>query len=628
MKNKKISYVEALRRTVRALKLYWKYCPGAALAILTEDLLKGLGPYVTVWFSARLVAELSGARDPHALLVDVLWILGSTAVLMLAQGLTTRWKNAATDLSDIASDKLYMEKMTSLDFPDMDSQHVYDLWSVIWQTQNFQGYGLLYLRFSLQSLPTALFQIGGGIGLTVSLFASRVPSGPMTVLNSPLFAVLLAAGMVLTALLSSFLSSKADGYMVRLNDQGRFGNRLFSFYGFMGRDPKRAPDLRMYNQQQNVCDPQMASKENNVFGPGGLADKFSKGGYGVLQAFSVSVSALITGVIYLFVCLKAWGGAFGLGAVTQYIGAGTNLFLGVVELLKGFGQLRANAMFLEPLFELLDMPNKMYQGSLTTEKRSDRNYEIEFRDVSFRYPGSNTDALSHVNLKFRVGSRLAVVGRNGSGKTTFIKLLCRLYDPTEGQILLNGIDIRKYRYDEYMDIFSVVFQDYQLLALPLGENVAAGTVYDREKVAECLKKAGFGDRLAKMPKGLDTYLYKELAEDGVEVSGGEAQKIAIARALYKDAPFIVLDEPTAALDPIAEAEIYGKFSEITGDKTAIYISHRLSSCKFCDEIAVFDEGRVVQQGTHEALLADEQGRYHALWTAQAQYYTEFEETPA
>ena len=240
--------------------------------------------------------------------------------------------------------------------------------------------------------------------------------------------------------------------------------------------------------------------------------------------------------------------------------------------------------------------------------------------MSFRYPGRVDWALKNVSMKFKVGRRLAIVGENGSGKTTFIKLLCRLYDPQEGEILLNGIDIRKYNYRDYMQIFSVVFQDFQLLSQPLGENVAGSAKYDRARATKALMDAGFGDRLAAMPKGLDTMLYKDFAEDGVEVSGGEAQKIAIARALYKDAPFIILDEPTAALDPIAEAEIYEKFNAISGDRTAIYISHRLSSCRFCDEIAVFSDGQVIQQGTHETLLAQETGKYAELWHAQAQYY--------
>ena len=173
-----------------------------------------------------------------------------------------------------------------------------------------------------------------------------------------------------------------------------------------------------------------------------------------------------------------------------------------------------------------------------------------------------------------------------------------------------------------MNIFSGVFQDFQLISQPLGNNVAGSINYDREKAEKALIDAGFGERLSTMEKGLDTILYKGVFDEGVDVSGGEAQKIAIARALYKDAPFIILDEPTAALDPIAEAEIYSKFVVIAGDKTAIYISHRLSSCKFCDEIAVFHDGAVIQKGTHDELLSDEGGKYYELWHAQAQYYTE------
>ena len=225
-----------------------------------------------------------------------------------------------------------------------------------------------------------------------------------------------------------------------------------------------------------------------------------------------------------------------------------------------------------------------------------------------------------MNLKFRVGERLAVVGRNGSGKTTFIKLLCRLYDPTEGEILLNGIDIRKYSYEEYLSLFSVVFQDFKLFSFELGQNVAASVEVDEGKAKACLEQAGFGERLRELPKGLHTCLYKDFEEDGVEISGGEAQKIALARALYKDAPFLVLDEPTAALDPVAEYEVYTGFNRMVGNRTAVYISHRLSSCRFCDEIVVFDEGQIVQRGSHESLLSQPDSLYARLWNAQAKYY--------
>lgn len=213
---------------------------------------------------------------------------------------------------------------------------------------------------------------------------------------------------------------------------------------------------------------------------------------------------------------------------------------------------------------------------------------------------------------------------NGSGKTTMIKLLCRLYDPTDGVITLNGIDIKKYNYAEYMAIFSVVFQDFKLFSFSLGQNVATGVNVDTEKATDCLIKAGLADRLSTMTRGVDTPLYNHYDEDGVEISGGEAQKIALARALYKDAPFLVLDEPTAALDPIAEFEIYSKFNSIVGEKTAIYISHRLSSCRFCDDIAVFHDGELVQRGNHNSLISDEGGKYYELWNAQSQYYTDKE----
>lgn len=289
-----------------------------------------------------------------------------------------------------------------------------------------------------------------------------------------------------------------------------------------------------------------------------------------------------------------------------------------------------NNVYLEELYAYLDLPNDMYKGTLAVEKRDDNDYEIEFRDVSFKYPRTETWVLRHVSMKFKIGDKLAIVGENGSGKTTFIKLLCRLYDPTEGKILLNGIDITRYRYDEYMALFSVVFQDFTLFAFPLGEVVAADHTYDPAKVRDCLIRAGMGDKLADLDNdlratekdALKRAIGRDYDREGIDFSGGEMQKIALARALYKDAPFVILDEPTAALDPIAEAAVYENFNELVKDKTAVFISHRLSSCRFCDHIAVFDHGQMIQHGSHDELLADERNKYYELWHAQAQYYTE------
>ena len=324
---------------------------------------------------------------------------------------------------------------------------------------------------------------------------------------------------------------------------------------------------------------------------------------------------------YFIVALAALNGNMPVGSLILYSGCLANILNQTVNTVVGCFDVSLTAKKQVGVLELLELSDEMYKGSLPMEKRSDNEYHIEFRNVSFKYPGSEEYALKNFSLELRVGEKLAIVGRNGSGKTTMIKLLCRLYDPDEGEILINGVDIKKFRHDEYSRLFSVVFQDYVLFSLMLAENIAADKDYDAEKVRRCLTDAGFGKRLAEMgEKGIESFLYKDYTDEGIEISGGEAQKLAIARAIYKEAPFVLLDEPTAALDPIAEAEIYSNFDKIAGEKTAIYISHRLSSCRFCDKIAVFDHGELVQTGSHEELLADGEGVYAALWNAQAKYY--------
>ena len=331
--------------------------------------------------------------------------------------------------------------------------------------------------------------------------------------------------------------------------------------------------------------------------------------------------ALIQGGAYLLTTLIALAGNLPIGLVVQSASGMFQLTLSISGLFNTWGGFAVDTLRLQSQFEYCALPGVLYKGSLTTEKRADHQYEIEFHDVSFQYPGSVSYALRHLNLKLTVGRRLAVVGMNGSGKTTMIKLLCRLYDPTEGVITLNGVDIKQYNYQEYMNIFSVVFQDFRLFGFTLGENVAMSTIVDESRVSDCLQRAGLFERLSELPNGADTYLYKDYDSSGLDISGGEAQKVALARALYKDAAFVVLDEPTAALDPISEYEIYSRFDNLVKDKTTVYISHRLSSCRFCQDIAVFHEGELIQRGSHEELLVDEKGKYYELWQAQAQYYS-------
>lgn len=606
---------------LRAIRELHRVTPQHFPVLTLYCLFGAITPYVTVFFSARVLTELATLRRAEILWRWVLAGVLCTGFAAIAKAALHRRCN--TLLNDLYGRKemLFVHKIFRLDYSELDKQENHDLREQIKQNEQWSGWGLMRVHEIYSGAVTGILGLLSGTVLTVSLFTAPVPNsaGWLVVLNDPIFALVLAAGILIISILAGRLSARAMQCWGDFSEEATFGNRRFGHFGFLGRDKQRAIDIRMNDQQRLV---RAYWSGGSVFGVHGVFAKAARGKMGVYASLGVCITTLTTGMIYLFTCLKALGGAFDVGSCTQYIGAATAMVANVFALTDMIGTLKANTPYLEKTFAFLDIPNSMYQGSLTTEKRSDRRYEVEFRDVSFRYPGSDIWALRHVNMKFKVGKRLAIVGENGSGKTTFIKLLCRLYDPQEGQILLNGIDIRKYRYDDYMGIFSVVFQDFQLICQPLGNNVAGSMEYDRDRAKKALIDAGFADRLAAMEKGLDTMLYKNLSEDGVEVSGGEAQKIAIARALYKDAPFIILDEPTAALDPIAEAEIYSKFDEIAGDKTAVYISHRLSSCKFCDEIAVFHEGAVVQQGSHAELLADRGGKYYALWNAQAQYYTE------
>ena len=621
-KNEDISLRETFaihRRAAHDMRLV---APGCFAPFILCAAAKAASPYAVIWLSARLIDELSTLRRPEILGRWVLWIVTVSAAAELLKAVLERWKNVQSELFDRQKEVLYTEKFLQMDYSDCDSQKTRDLFSQIQQNTNWSGWGFSHLKMYCTQTVQGITGILGAAVLTVSLFTQKVPSsaGRLTILNHPLFLAGLLLLIVAFTCLGPVLVGRANSVWNTLAEKVRFGNRLFNYFAFLQPGKKEEDmDRRMYRQSE-LAEHYVSTV--NIFGVGSPVAKASQTIVGPSKALAAALSALLSGIVYVFVCLKAQGGAFGVGSVTQYVSAVTTFSGNAALLLNTVSHMQANAEFLRIIYTFFDIPDAMYQGSLTTEKRTDRRYNVEFKDVSFKYPGSDIWALRHVNMKFKVGRRLALVGENGSGKTTFIKLLCRLYDPQEGQILLNGIDIRKYRYDDYMGIFSVVFQDFQLLDQPLGSNVAGRVTYDRERAKKALLDAGFGERLAAMEKGLDTMLYKELTEDGVELSGGEAQKIAIARALYKDAPFIILDEPTAALDPIAEAEIYSKFNEIAGDRTSIFISHRLSSCKFCDEIAVFHEGAVIQQGSHADLLADSSGKYCELWNAQAQYYTE------
>ncbi|MDO4292590.1 MAG: ABC transporter ATP-binding protein [Eubacteriales bacterium] len=330
------------------------------------------------------------------------------------------------------------------------------------------------------------------------------------------------------------------------------------------------------------------------------------------------LSSCVGGIVYLYVAVCGYLGIISVGSVVRYAGAVQQLIQSVTDLLSSWGRLQADRDQMEDYFQYLDLPNRRKQGNRAAEDDRD-GYVFEFQNVSFRYPGADSDAIRNLNLTLPVAGHIAVVGRNGSGKTTFIKLLCRLYEPTEGTIRLNGTDIGSYEETEYRKLFSVVFQDFHMFAALLGENISGGFETDEGRARDALCRAGLETLYEQLPDGMQTMLNMDFANTGRKLSGGETQKLALARAIYKDAPLVILDEPTAALDPVSENEIYEGFHEIARQKPVLFISHRLSSCRFTDEILVFDEGNIIQRGSHER-LKDEDGLYRRMWDSQARFF--------
>lgn len=594
---------------IRALKLLHSFCPSYFPLLIAKSFFGKLSPYFNLYLSAEIVNEIVGARDKEKLITLVLiTVLGNLAIAIIGNILNRFFGHKETLLNQREA-SYYNKKTLSLDYDDLENTKVRQLRRKIAESAKINYHGKQLLLMSVGRLVNITISIVLALILGTEMFVLMFAAGFSWYIV--LFATLII-GVVVFNVWYSFrvkdkmgaLSNKVSQTMI---DENRIDEAVDCYN--MGKD------VRLYRQDKLIM-----KIKNFTF-------SLHKKAFRAMEEkrYVVNIPLMITGillqaVIYIFVCVYALVGVFGVGSIVKYVGFVETIIGCITSYFNVFADIKYNTPFVEDYLAYFDIPQKMYQGSLTVEKRDDNEYYVEFKDVSFKYPGAETYALRHVNIKFKVGERLAVVGMNGSGKTTFIKLMCRLYDPTEGEILLNGVNIKKYDYDEYLSLFSVVFQDFKLFSFSLGENVAAGANYDADTVVSSLNQSGFAERLARMPDGINTSLYKDFDKNGVEVSGGEAQKIALARALYKNAPFIILDEPTAALDPIAEYEIYSKFNEIVEDKTAIYISHRLSSCRFCDKIVVFDSGHIVQCGSHGELVSEENGKYYALWYAQAQYY--------
>lgn len=594
-------YMVLFRRTFRLLN---QLAPGITLIQFLQSLFQALIPFIAIYMTAKILNEMVTDRDIRRLILYVILTISAELLAVLMRGIFNFFQSQMKLKVSANQEILMTNKTYALSYEMSEDKEITELRKLIESNAEI-GVGSL---FDAVWFSNNFFRYASAVCIAIAMGAGMFTGAPWWTL-ALLFLLVAASIGVLTIdwikvekvvrnFLESLPASKA------LND--------FYMASYM-EDDKAAKDIRIFSQsaflehelEQKMYTPQFCVRQSQIR---------TEGNHSVL---TVAFTGILGGVVYLFVAFQAWNGHMDVGDVLRYYGCITQLISAAASLIVAVSGLTGVNYSNKLLFRYLDLPEESHSGG---KPMTNAAHSLTFHGVSFRYSPELSPALDHIDLYIQPGEHVAIVGRNGSGKTTLAKLLCRLYRPDEGVILVDGLDASEYDHNTYRQNIAAVFQDFKLFSFGVGENIAGQSQYDPEAVWNALELAGIRPRVEALPKKLETSIYRDFEEDGVEFSGGEEQKLAIARALYKNAPILILDEPTAALDPFSEAEIYEKFEKISKGKTVIYISHRLSSCKFCDRILVMENGRIVQNGSHEELLAQEDGTYAELWFAQAQYY--------
>lgn len=572
-------------------------------------------PFIGILFGAGIVDALVAGEWEQSL-----WLAGGMLGLQLAFGVVLDWLRKESEAISMEINRQCNAhvclKSISLDYQTFaDKKSLEEFSAADYNVAKHGGFGNFLIEYS--TLLRNLFSVGISMGLLVDFCLHGAKGDGLAGILLSVPGSFLAMFLLLTAMAVFYgkFAAYVNDHSLEIfqktmslsQEMGYFRDQLFY-------DEQIAKTLRMYHMKELVFQEweKLSLKNEGFLRKRWRFEDLSK-------ISSGAANSLVLVFSYLLVALKAFAGAVSVGGLAKYAGAVQQMNEAMKNVIESNDKIRLYTSYLAYYTNYLEKKSVLDTGSLPVEKRLDNLYEIEFHDVSFRYPGTEEWVLRHVSVKLDMKKKFAVVGQNGAGKTTFIKLLCRFYDVSEGSITLNGIDIRKYDYQEYMNLFAAVFQDFALFAFAVGENIACSQDPDQDRVWKALRCAGAEEKVKRMSKQLDTPLYFE-EEGGESISGGEAQKLAIARALYKDAPFVILDEPTAALDPVSEYEIYSRFDDMVKDKTSVYISHQMSSCRFCQDILVFDQGSLVQRGSHARLIGETEGMYAALWNAQAKYY--------
>ncbi len=603
------------KETYRLLKMIHSLDRNLIPIDLLGAIFKGFEPFIPIIGSAYIIDYLLQENWRKAIIYTVIMIL-TTGIIGVISSYIEKIKDVKSMTINRLCNSSILLKAISLDYATFeDKKNLEEFQAADYNVSRNGGFGTYMLHFA--DLLTGIIGFLVALVLLMKLCLMEVSeNGVVGIITSKTGSVVLLVSLVvILAIVYSILSKNINKKNLEMYKEMMDVNQKMEFMSWrLSIDSDYAKEIRLYNMQGMIY---REWKKLSI----DISDFYQRF-WKAMRKFLMTTSFLsdfVLLVAYIFVGLKAYIGAVSIGTFTQYVGAVRQMNTSLRAIIESINKINLCQSYLTFYTDFLDKKNKLDTGSLPVERRRDNEYEVEFHNVSFRYPGSDEYILKDISVKLDMKNRFAIVGRNGAGKTTFIKLLCRLYDVTEGVITLNGVDIRKYDYQEYLNLFASVFQDFSLFSIQVKENVACSEKVDEEKIWKVLECAGVKERIDKMQSKLDTQLYHEMG-DGEDISGGEAQKLAIARALYKDAPFVILDEPTAALDPISEYEIYSRFNEMVNNKTSIYISHRMSSCRFCDDILVFDNGTLIQRGNHDMLMKNRDNIYAKLWHAQAKYY--------
>lgn len=613
MKNKVKSNTRNLFGMLRVVR---QLVPELFTLILAICLLEAALPYINI-LSMQLIIDGFTAQVPVSklLLVISVTIMANAAVRLLT-GLLAKYREQAQVKLELTFQKTLCFHEMELPLSHIESTRVKELQRDIEQAKMRNG-GIESVVKDFEIIIRNIMILVISFLMLFRIFFIQEITEVSSFWTSPFPVMLLSVFVVAITAATFRLQSRQSIKIAKLNEEANHANgSAFAYMQFIS-DYHFGKDIRIYKLGSFLC---------NYF------DNLWKSsiGYRLTQKLGKEsakipcITAVGNGILNIFIYTLAIGKAcareISIGNIIVYIGSIQSFLQAIVGLIGSVGEMLGHGALMKPYLELLELEEEMQYHTGDEVLRDIK--EIAFQHVYFRYPGKKCWVLEDVSFTLKAGEKAALVGENGSGKSTIIKLICRFYEPEQGKIRVNGIDIQKYSHAEYRKLIGIVFQDFSLPALQLGKSIACGESYDGNKLKRILYEAGLKGWIEAREVSMEDCLFKDYSGDGLEVSGGEGQKIAIARAIYKDAPLIVLDEPTAALDPRAEADIFQSFDRLTQNKTCIIISHRLSSCKFCHRILVLHEGRLIQSGSHEKLL-EKGGKYKELWDAQAGLYDNF-----